>query len=128
MKASFRVSRVFRACAGNEYTRSVFQHALVVDAHAYLFQECFKHTLCGDTQVFTSREYRADKCAIFHKAKVLFTDRMVSKLSPDCFMLYSFKCFLEVYRCTQMSVFHSLLFWDMSLYVMRWSVVRNVFF
>ena len=35
----------------------------------------------------------------FQEANVLFTDRVVSEGSPDCFMLKRNTCLLEVYRC-----------------------------
>ena len=36
---------------------------------------------------------------VFQEASELFTDRMVSGRSPDCFMLCRIKCLLQVDRC-----------------------------
>ena len=36
-----------------------------------------------------------DQCTIFQ----LFTDRLVSEESPDCFMLCGIKCLFDVHRC-----------------------------
>ena len=44
MKASFRVSRVFLACAGNEYAGSV-SSMRCVDAQVCMLRECFLHAL-----------------------------------------------------------------------------------
>ena len=42
-----------------------------------------------------SVRWQVGRCTIFP----IFTDRLVSEESPDCFMLYGIKCRFEVQRC-----------------------------
>ena len=42
-----------------------------------------------------SVRWRVGRCTIFQ----IFTDRLVSEESPDCFMLYGIKCLFDVHRC-----------------------------
>ena len=70
-----------------------------------------------------SARWRVGRCTIFQ----LFTDRLVSEGSQIASCCTESSAFLMSIAATLMSVSHSLLLWDMILYVIRWTRCLELF-